>query len=813
MALWTMVVLASLWHSLTLLEQHTWNQAQERARSVFRIILLTRSWVSSHVGVYVPITERTPPNPYLVMPHRDVVTTDGQRLTRINPAYMTRQLSEMARDQGLRFHITSELPLNPNNTPDDWEREALLSFSRGVSEFFDLTFPSGPGQRTEFRYMAPLLVERTCLACHGHQGYAVGDVRGGISVSFDAVEVQKALDHERLVFAIKHFLVWLLVSLLAGYSLHRMRIYWRNMRSIQQRQDELIAERTLQIKQVNTALEQEVARREEAQQRLDRERHFLQSVIDGIQDPLIVVASDRRLLLHNRQAVETFGLERFDDLAALTCRQLIPDGEECCQMAHHGCPLTRVQTQSGSLRTLYTHFDPQGGVRYSELLVAPLYLVPGECTGAIISAHDITRRLQGDKALRMERDRAERASAAKSNFVAMVSHEIRTPMNAIIGMGELLMESKPSQSQIFLIRTIQQSSDALLALINEILDLAKMESNELVLMPETFDLRDLLSGVEALMTPVILERGVAFAVQLDPALPTYWRGDFRRIRQVLLNLIGNAHKFTTQGEIRLEVAQDPEDASGNRLLFRVQDSGIGIPEEQLESIFEPFAQVHATGETKTSSAGTGLGLTICRRLVALMGGRLWVTSQVGQGSCFCFNPLLQRLENETGVAQGTRDAVSGVYRPVDVFSPAADPTEGRTAGVAKGDWQQRRILLAEDSADNVFLIQAYLKQTGAELVVAHHGAQAVSLFQESGPFDAVLMDIQMPVLDGLEATRRIRAHEMAHLMPRTPVAALTAHAMPEEQERSRDAGCDLHLSKPIKKVALIEALKRLFLRQ
>jgi len=655
-------------------------------------------------------------------------------------------------------------------------------------------------------------------------------------------------------------------------------------------------------------------RLKDAAAQLRRAEEKYRSIFENAGEGIYQTTPEGRFVTANPMLARIYGYPSPEALVAAlvdTERQLYVDPEtrqEFIRRLHEGDRLTgfeaRVRRADG--RTIWISENARI-IRDAE----------GRVCGYEGTVVDITERKRVAEELRLAKEAAEAANHAKSSFLAGMSHEIRTPMNAIVGMADLLWETPLSEEQRGYVAIFRRAGSTLLDLLNDILDLAKVEAGHLDLEAVAFDLVDLSEQVIEVLLPRAREKGLDVACHVAPGGARQVIGDPTRLRQVLTNLIGNAVKFTSQGEVVLRVAPAERDF----LQFSVSDTGIGIAPDKLEAVFENFTQ--ADSSTTRQYGGTGLGLAICRRLVGLMGGRIWVESELGKGSTFHFtarlpppaepgvlaptpaptdlfgvrvlaaadNPTTRLILKETLTAWGAvvsetasgADTVAEVQRAreagrgyrllvlssrmadmsgfqvletlrggarlglaVVMVSPesnAAEDARARELGAvgclvkpirrdalrqavsaALGQVERAaaaaasappaaegaalrplRILLAEDSPDNQALIQAYLKQTPYQVDVAENGELALRQVQ-THRYDLVLMDVQMPVMDGYTATRAIRAWESEQGRSPTPIIALTAHAFQDDVRNSLEAGCNAHVTKPIRKAHLLEMI-------
>jgi signal transduction histidine kinase/CheY-like chemotaxis protein len=433
---------------------------------------------------------------------------------------------------------------------------------------------------------------------------------------------------------------------------------------------------------------------------------------------------------------------------------------------------------------------------YAVVLASCMLLVFATLQGSRLQSaywEQLIQRFQDSersRELEAARVAAEGANRAKSFFIANMSHEIRTPLNGVIGMINLALESPSEKDRKECLNTACNSAEYLLAVINEILDFSKIEAGKLVIEFADLDLHKLVSEALSMFNLQAERKGIQLKLKIDPLVPAWVRGDSVRIRQIIVNLVGNALKFTQAGSITLSVESSPDDPLS--VTFSVQDTGIGIPPDKQELIFEAFSQADAS--TTRRFGGTGLGLTICTRLITAMSGKIWVESEPGQGSTFHFTlPFLAAQKTAIPTPEPPLAAPAHATRQDSVSDRSLD------------------ILLVEDNPVNQIVGRRLLEKAGHAVTLASNGREAVERSQDH-LFDVILMDLQMPEMDGLEATALIRDRDRRQDM-HTTIIALTAHALPEHEESCRAAGMDGYLTKPINKEKLLEKLNRLVAAQ
>ncbi len=500
-------------------------------------------------------------------------------------------------------------------------------------------------------------------------------------------------------------------------------------------------------------------------------------IVESINDGILVVDLDGSIIYTNPTMADLLGYSPEELIDRPVFDFMSPEWAEDTRRRLQ----ERSQGEADEYDLLATHRD--GSNVWLRISALPLRNEQDQPCASLVAATDITTRKQMERQLVEARQQAEEANRAKSEFLARMSHEIRTPMNGVLGMLELLADSQLDERQTEHVQMAQGAAEGLLSLINDILDFSKIEARELSLNPVPFSPHELLSETLQALSRHHKPTNVELTYHIDDDVPPRLLGDPDRLRQILINLVKNALKFTTQGRVSVHLTlhhESPKDPDTVDLLFRVQDTGQGIDEDQQAHIFEAFHQ--AAPPTGSRESGTGLGLTIASQLVALMEGDIWFESTPGEGSTFSFTIHLRPAHSlvEDSVVTD-EDESPGEIAPLD-------------------------ILLAEDNPVNQRVSEGLLEKRGHSITIAEDGLQALDLWRD-GDFDLILMDIQMPHLDGIDTTREIRRIEQkeGHDRP-IPIVALTAHAMAGDREHILESGFDAYLAKPVRPDELYDTL-------
>jgi len=502
----------------------------------------------------------------------------------------------------------------------------------------------------------------------------------------------------------------------------------------------------------------------------------IREAIEAMPDGLAFFDAEDRLVLWNSRYAEINPELRTTLQVGQTFRQILQIGlDEGLYADAEGREDDFIAERLTARRQLSTTMEQQiAGDRW--LRVADRRSAAG---GIVTVTTDITDLKRAAEHLAEARDAAQAANGAKSQFLANMSHEIRTPLNGVIGIAQALASTELTAQQREMLDLIHSSGRTLQALLSDILDLARVESGRLSLSDDAFDLAAAVREAAQLYAATARDKGLQFYVEVSPDVEIWVSGDVIRLKQILTNLVSNAVKFTTSGFVNLAVARGPDSGGGETLRFTVEDTGIGFDGETRERLFKRFEQ--ADGAITRRFGGTGLGLAISHQLAGLMDGSLDCESEPGGGSAFILTIPL-------------RLAASPVATIQDVTVIAAEPNS-----------RPLRVLVADDHATNRKVVELILAQAPVELTMVEDGAQALEAYR-AGEFDLVLMDMQMPVMDGLAATREIRLHEATMGLPRTPVIMLTANALGEHVAAAEDAGADLHLAKPFNAAQLLSVV-------
>ena len=527
----------------------------------------------------------------------------------------------------------------------------------------------------------------------------------------------------------------------------------------------------------------DITKSKQTEKALRKSIEFVETVFNSVDESISVIdTTSFKIIAANKSVLNTLSMEEGDVI-----------GKRCYEVTHHRstpcghpndiCPLTETLKTAGYSSSEHIHYDKSGREINVEVSTYPIRNEKGEIYQLVHVTRDITERKHAERALEEAKQRAEASNEAKSQFLANMSHEIRTPMNAIIGFSDILADAELTNEQKDYVNIIRDAGKHLLQLINDILDFSRIEAAKLEVEMEKCSVETLLAQVESLTRQAALKKGLKYEIRTGADVPPYIRTDHDRLKQCLINLIGNAVKFTDKGHVYIDVSLEDKDGRPH-IRFDIEDTGIGIPQDRQEDIFEPFTQVD--GSATRDYDGAGLGLSITKQIAALLGGDLNLTSEEGKGSRFS-------LSIPVGMDVTERQSKTATNR--------VEQAPENENGIRQLQFHGH-VLVAEDVLTNQMLVEKILRQMGLEVTLANDGNEAVQKAL-ARQFDLILMDIQMPEMNGYEATRTLRRQGM-----QIPIVALTAHAMKGDDEECLAAGCDDYLSKPIDRRQLIGKLAK-----
>lgn len=507
--------------------------------------------------------------------------------------------------------------------------------------------------------------------------------------------------------------------------------------------------------------------------RYKREKHMLRDILNSIPD-MLTVHDGTHMLFSN------WKMSRGELNGGAAARDFLPDRDkepclcdECYLNDGRECFPCHIREVLASAETISMEmFDPVTRIFHS-VNYLPVFDSVGKAHMVLELVRDTTESRNMERDLRIAKDAAEAADKAKSDFLAIMSHEIRTPMNGVLGMLDLALATDLQPEQREYLEAAQNSAESLLSLINDILDFSKIEAGMVELDKRPFHLRKRLSALNTMFAPRAEEKKIKLTLSADDNVPDLIVGDPTRTRQIIVNLLGNALKFTVKGEVALHIQAVDEDEESVLLEFAVRDTGVGIKEEQIKSIFKRFVQVDPSLARRHQ--GTGLGLAICKQLARLMGGDLSVASVYGAGSTFIFRCRF------------------GKGRPPSLQS---EPRSQHSFSTPGASFSEKKLLVVEDHPINLLFIQKLLEKAGFRVSCASDGTEVLPAMQKE-TFDLILMDIAMPLMDGIEASALVRKSQGLKTPSTVPIIAMTAHALKGQKEQFLAAGFDGYIGKPI----------------
>lgn len=636
-----------------------------------------------------------------------------------------------------------------------------LFISRKVQAFVPQTYS------TRWRLLAYLI----CFFICGYCGYII------LLVTDSNLPVKELIS---IVFFGGALFVYGMIDL-ASSTIKRLHISKESLESV-------VDERTSELLTTNKKLE-------ESHRQYVQQNTFLENILNSLAHPFYVIdVNTHEVVLYNKAS-------GFEGRVGKTCHMLTHNSKEPCKGTNHQCTITTIKNTGRPVVLEHLHHNKRGSERNVEIHGYPIFDETGNLRQVIEYVHDITDRKNTERNLIKAKIEAEAANKSKSEFLANLSHEIRTPMNAILGMTELALSTNLTEIQRKYLSTVKDSSDLLLNLIGDILDFSKIEAGKLQLDERPFLLEDVVVSTHNSLRQFASEKGIDLHVSIDDKIMgLVCIGDDLRLRQILFNLIGNAIKFTSEGKVEISCEKPIENEKGEHLVFTVKDTGIGIKEEELDQIFESFTQ--ADSSTTREHGGSGLGLSISKLLVEIMGGAIWVKSKKGSGSSFSFTLPYQEA-TEGNIPQKDR---CKSFNTIDT---------------------KLTILVVDDISANRDLAKMILQQHEHFVVEAENGFDALNKLINHD-IDIALLDVQMPIMDGVQLAKYIRSCEKRQFLDieeqhrqlcaqfsekcagkHLPILALTARATSDDKKKCLDAGIDGYISKPFQAEEVLWKIKEL----
>lgn len=526
--------------------------------------------------------------------------------------------------------------------------------------------------------------------------------------------------------------------------------------------------------------------KETAEKALDESREQYRSVVNSIREVVFQTDADGNWIFINPAWEEVAGYP-FESVKDHTFWNSMQNVLGVKGLEDYQEMVLRSSEANSQKRFTISFLDANHDTRHLELYIRLFYDAAGNFSGLFGTMNNITETVKAFESLKQAKEIAETANQSKSEFLANVSHELRTPLNVVIGLSDLLYNTTLNAEQKDFVVTINAASQSLLTIINDLLDLSKLEAGKLSLIEEQFDLRELVENTKDMMIWRAKEKSLLLNADVDSRIPLSVIGDSHRIRQVLINLIGNAIKFTYHGSICVHVTFLKESTDQVSVQFVISDTGIGIAPEDMQNLFTPFTQIDAALNRKFD--GTGLGLAICKKIIDMLEGDIGVKSEEGAGSEFWFNVSFQK-------------ALDGPVKNGEIERVSMQALQSDN----KFELKDSKILTVEDNQMNLKLLTHMLKKLGYQMIIAPNGRIAVDICRQQ-EFDLILMDCQMPEMDGFEATRAIRTDQES-LNQNTPIVVMTANVLLGDRERCFDSGMNDYIAKPIILQKLQEGIEK-----